>query len=646
MPVSHAVAFSLLAATAQSHAALTIPMPRNNVQHEEPNADNGYGGGCLGNSCQWWSAGCHIGCDACSLTHAGAQIPSYPIDNGCDNPMEPTLDHSLRTFNVYDESTYGDWSYWNPWRAPGFAPLASSCGVAGAYGDYPDDTGGGNPVDGYPVLTLGTSLPETDPSRWYAGDVVEVAWQIRANHGGGYQYRVCPKWHELGEDCFQAHVLPFTSDKTVIRYLDGSRDDFEIDAMDATDGTWPEGSAWRRNPIPNCIIGSQGLDHPEEPGFPGGDFTPHANCPDGCTFEPQWDEGCGSNSWAGALPFVLVDYVQLPSTPGDYVLSWRWDCEQTSQVWANCADITISPTEYNTDAIAIKDLSAKCIDLPGGDTTNGNYVWIWDCSMESGQQWSFKPDSWTINYSPDPSKCLDLPGGAADNGNRLWIWDCNGSPGQGWSFDYNAGSIYSSVDNNKCLDLAAGSNNNGNPLWVWDCDPYNPDLLGQRWIVPSAEVVTIGGKCLCLPDSDITNGNKVQTWDCNGQLDQAWTWTSSSAGQQIRFGPNMMKCLDLTGGDDTNGNQLQVWDCSDSWQQQWGFDPDTGALFLSSSADATKCIDAGNYDGDNHAVYIWDCNGAGQQSWGRASFAFSAGLKSANSSVPDGMALNDAVILV
>lgn len=650
MPVRHVVAVSLLAVKARSHAAMTIPMPRNNVKQEQPSADNGYGGGCLGNSCQWWSAGCHIGCDACSMTHAGSLIPSYPSDNGCDNPMEPTLDHSLRTYNVYDQSTYGDWSYWNPWRAPGFAPLASSCGAAGAYGDYPDDTGGGNPVDGYPVLTWGTWLPETNPSRWYAGDVVEVAWQIRANHGGGYQYRVCPKWHDLGEDCFQAHVLPFVSDKTVIRYLDGSRGDFQIDAMDATEGTWPEGSAWRRNPIPNCIIGVEGPDHPEEPGFAFGDYTSHANCPEGCTFEPAWDEGCGSNSWAGQLPFQIVDYVQLPMTPGDYVLSWRWDCEQTSQVWANCADITINPTEYNTNAIAMKDLSAKCIDLPGGDTTNGNFVWIWDCNMASGQQWTFNADSWTINYSLDPSKCLDLPGGDASNGNRLWIWDCNGSPGQGWGFDYNGASIFSTVDSNKCLDLAGNNNNNGSPLWIWDCDSFNPDMAGQRWIPPSAEVLMIGDKCLDLPGTDATNGQKVQTWDCNGVLNQAWAWASSSSGHQIRFGPNMMKCLDLSGGDDTNGNQLQVWDCNDSWQQGWGFDSHTGALYLASStsADATKCVDAGNYDGDNRAVYIWDCNGSGQQSWAKGPFQFSAYLKKAvmKELAQNGTDLNGPVILV
>ena len=26
---------------------------------------------------------------------------------------------------------------------------------------------------------------------------------------------------------------------------------------------------------------------------------------------------------------------------GDYLLSWRWDCEQTNQIWQNCADVRI-----------------------------------------------------------------------------------------------------------------------------------------------------------------------------------------------------------------------------------------------------------------------------------------------------------------
>ena len=46
----------------------------------------------------------------------------------------------------------------------------------------------------------------------------------------------------------------------------------------------------------------------------------------------------------GDVPAVLVkDQLKIPATlNGDYVLSWRWDCEQTDQIWSTCADITVT----------------------------------------------------------------------------------------------------------------------------------------------------------------------------------------------------------------------------------------------------------------------------------------------------------------
>lgn len=40
----------------------------------------------------------------------------------------------------------------------------------------------------------------------------------------------------------------------------------------------------------------------------------------------------------------IVDRVMVPAIlePGEYLLSWRWDCEQTDQIWQNCADVTIT----------------------------------------------------------------------------------------------------------------------------------------------------------------------------------------------------------------------------------------------------------------------------------------------------------------
>merc|ERR1711988_477572 len=43
-------------------------------------------------------------------------------------------------------------------------------------------------------------------------------------------------------------------------------------------------------------------------------------------------------------PFHVVDNVIIPGELeyGNYVLSWRWDNEQTPQVWSTCADIQVA----------------------------------------------------------------------------------------------------------------------------------------------------------------------------------------------------------------------------------------------------------------------------------------------------------------
>jgi hypothetical protein len=45
-----------------------------------------------------------------------------------------------------------------------------------------------------------------------------------------------------------------------------------------------------------------------------------------------------------------VDTLMVPAdlVPGDYVLGWRWDCEQTPQIWASCSDITLVHRSTNS----------------------------------------------------------------------------------------------------------------------------------------------------------------------------------------------------------------------------------------------------------------------------------------------------------
>ena len=50
---------------------------------------------------------------------------------------------------------------------------------------------------------------------------------------------------------------------------------------------------------------------------------------------------------------------------------------------------------------------------------------MWDCNEQAQQTWVYDTDSQTIRYLPNSLKCIDVPGGDFTNGNKLQLWDCN-----------------------------------------------------------------------------------------------------------------------------------------------------------------------------------------------------------------------------
>ena len=72
-------------------------------------------------------------------------------------------------------------------------------------------------------------------------------------------------------------------------------------------------------------------------------------CETGLMFPSAWDDGYGNGygeggyEGYGSFMFTLTDKLQVPNNieAGNYSLSWRWDCEQTPQVWNSCADVVI-----------------------------------------------------------------------------------------------------------------------------------------------------------------------------------------------------------------------------------------------------------------------------------------------------------------
>lgn len=445
-----------VAAVVAGHGAMVTPAPRaaHNQTLDERNlchAPNPYstagrypgeycGVGCLGDACLYYQVGCFAGCGTCSLTGKDLYPTAADLQKaGNCKPIAPTLgggdaahEYELRTMNVDGDSSAGDWTAPMPWRAPGSTgkgnPAFSPCGVnSGSSGSLPPTT-----AKDVPIGESGTKLPSLGPTAtWKRGGTAEASWAIYANHGGGYSYRICKKaspgsdGSEVTEDCFQRTPLDFVGNTTRIHFMDGSRDDFEIDAVQTSVGTFPAGSMWRKNPVPmcNCDVGigcgrkdvteqaeqaqgktceadpqckgndynckqcDSGADVPAWscktgtccPGFtektfaggvvcvggkppspgpsPSGSmFSPYAHthfrkgqtsalCPSGLQYESKFDEGvgAGSNNGFGSFMFTMVDTLKVPADidAGEYVLSWRWDCEETPQVWNSCADITI-----------------------------------------------------------------------------------------------------------------------------------------------------------------------------------------------------------------------------------------------------------------------------------------------------------------
>lgn len=126
------------------------------------------------------SAGCTIGCQQCTGVKARAQVDI------CGSGMKARVcDERIRTYNAMapcnsDKDIYR----WNPWRAPGTAPVFDPCGKAG--GGYPGAEGPGaadfinttNAKHG----DLGSEVLKPGPSQatWKVGSEVEVVWGLRS----------------------------------------------------------------------------------------------------------------------------------------------------------------------------------------------------------------------------------------------------------------------------------------------------------------------------------------------------------------------------------------------------------------------------------------------------------------------------------
>jgi hypothetical protein len=343
-----------------AHSNLIYPKPRNSIDSHLPEWSGGrapYSWQPHGNppcacrnvsgsgieqacesaqTCLWFSVGCSIGCKTCDGGDMGGANPN--VKDRCSSGMKATInDPKFRTINWDAKAgSEADWTRWNPWRAPGNAPVYDPCGRA---------SGGPHTTVGHGEFTnttyarvgdLGSKLPKQPSGAvWKAGSVVETMWSLRANHGGGYQYRLCPLNSELTEDCFQQTPMEFAGNS---KLMIGNGKVITLNSTFVSEGTLPAGSTWQVNPIPGWGVMRDGdWSLPLKRWF-------DPPCDDPFSLHPpqQLDQGLCSGEWLTNV--TTYDQLRVPEhlPPGEYVLGFRWDCEATAQVWQSCSDISIT----------------------------------------------------------------------------------------------------------------------------------------------------------------------------------------------------------------------------------------------------------------------------------------------------------------
>ncbi|GAB2741428.1 ricin-type beta-trefoil lectin domain protein [Kitasatospora kifunensis] len=77
----------------------------------------------------------------------------------------------------------------------------------------------------------------------------------------------------------------------------------------------------------------------------------------------------------------------------------------------------------------ITTIRGWCLDVSGGNTTNGTPLQAYQCNGTPAQQWTVGTDG-TLRAL---GKCMDVYGGLTNQNVAVQLYDCNGSGAQQWA---------------------------------------------------------------------------------------------------------------------------------------------------------------------------------------------------------------------
>lgn len=157
-----------------------------------------------------------------------------------------------------------------------------------------------------------------------AGDVIDIEWCVsnNADHGGLYSYRICSN-DELVGKFIDPNYTPNDTEMTLLEEC------FQAGVLKCSDVPGQD-----CNIHPDCVGTGWGCDSQDvaDSWFACGPKD-SGRCASKSVGYCYTHEGDGS---------ILRNQVKLPEKVSNHtLLGFRWDCEDTGQLWLHCADIEL-----------------------------------------------------------------------------------------------------------------------------------------------------------------------------------------------------------------------------------------------------------------------------------------------------------------
>lgn len=301
----------------------------------------------------------------------------------------------------------------------------------------------------------------------------------------------------------------------------------------------------------------------------------------------QYPGGCLGTPATGATVLTPFDEQSIMFYCGGNMLS-AWDIVGVQRLYGQ------------KPGGSVVGLDNRCLDIPGGTSTPGTDLQVFQCNGGNNQKWSYRSDSSLMAKVSGAARCAEPEAAVSPtSGTILESEVCTGATSQQFSFD----GVELRGMGNKCVDVPNGAYFARQYVQLYDC--HGGD--NQQWTVePTGRIRAWDSDyCLDVPDGTAVSGKLLQLYPCHDGPAQRFGFTALG---EIKFG-NL--CVDSRDAVPENGRKLQLYTCkpTSKQNQQWHLSGPIHGL-------GDQCLDIrGGIADDGAKAQLYPCHGGANQIW-------------------------------